>query len=138
MLMVKPTAAQQAAMDAGQHLMIVGGHSVGVPDGGPGLPFLTWSTTGGDLRIPHFIGIHALQLLPLLSILFVRRFTEAVASCVVWVAAGGYASLLALLTWQALRAQPLLWPDVVTLAALGALLLATLGSGFAVARRAKA
>ncbi|MCP2329441.1 hypothetical protein HDA40_007948 [Hamadaea flava] len=138
MLMVKPTAEQQSAIDAGQHLAIVGGHSVGVPDGGPGLPFLTWSTTGGDLRIPHFIGIHALQLLPLLSILFVLRFGERVASRLVWVAASGYAGMLALLTWQALRAQPLLRPDAETLTALGFLLLATFGSGYAVTRRAKA
>ena len=137
MLMVMPTAQQQAAIDAGQHLAIVGGHSVGVADGGPGLPFLNWSTTGGDLRIPHFLGIHALQLLPLIALLAGRllRRGERVTARLVWVAAGAYAGLLVLLTWQALRGQPLLAPDAATLAAAGALCAVTLGAGVLAVRR---
>jgi hypothetical protein len=110
---------------------IAGAHSVGVRDGGPGLPLVGWSTTGGDLRIGHFVGLHALQALPLLAILLTLlsrravRLTETTRVRLLVVAGVAYGVLTMLLTWQALRGQPLLRPDALSLAALAALAVAT-------------
>ncbi|WIX79777.1 hypothetical protein QRX50_02965 [Amycolatopsis carbonis] len=141
-LMTSPTAAQQQALNTTGVSALVGAHSVGVPDGGPGLPILGWSTTGGDLRIPHFTGMHALQLLPLVALgleLLASRMPRlrdsAVRVRLVWVATLGYAGLVALVTWQALRGESLIHPSAPTLAAFGALLAAVALAGCASAYR---
>jgi hypothetical protein len=130
-LMTMPTSAQLAGGDAPT---VIGAHSVGVEDGGAGLPLVGWSTTGGDLRIGHFIGMHALQFLPLFALALsmaarrsARLRVRAVRVRLIGVAGSAYAALTALLTWQALRAQPLADPDPLTLAAAGAIALATAG-----------
>ncbi len=47
-------------------------HNVGVEMGGAGLPFVNWSVLGGDLRVAHFLGLHALQLIPLAGYMLSR------------------------------------------------------------------
>ena len=122
-LMTRPTAAQLETMDDTPPTL-VGAHSVGVVDGGAGLPLVNWSTEGGDLRVPHFVGMHALQALPLLALglLLLSRRIPRLADVRVrtrlLIAAGtGYAGLTALVLWQALRGQSVADPDALTLGA---------------------
>jgi len=124
-LMLGATGEQADAIAQGVEPDRVGAHTVGIPDGGPGMPITGWSTVDGDLRIPHFVGIHALQALPLFAFA-IRRFVRPEARTrLVFVAAGAYAGLMALVTWQALRGQSLIHPDAWTVGALGALATAT-------------
>ena len=104
-------------------LMIhTGSHTVGALDGGLGIPGLGWSLHHGDLRIPHFFGLHAVQLIPFLVFL-VRRMRRTRE--LTFVIAGSYLALVAILTWQALRGESIAEPGTETLAAFGVWLAAT-------------
>ncbi len=136
-LMTAPTPDQQQAIANGGTSMI-GAHSVGVADGGPGLPVTAWSTTGGDLRVPHFVGLHGLQALPLLGwLLALPRLglDERTRSRLVITGAAGYLGLVGLLLWQALRGQPLIAPDALTFGAATALVVAVATSVAAILYR---
>ena len=126
-LMTAPTSAQ-LAMAAALHAMpVVGAHTVGAPDGGPGLPFLGWSTLAGDLRVAHFVGLHALQLLPLAALLLgLTRWNEAIRLRLIGVFGAGYLGAIGLLVWQALRGQSIVRPDAGTLDAWGILAVAVM------------
>ncbi len=71
---------------------------------GKHLPLLGWSMSGSDLRVPHFLGIHAMQVLPMLAAgalaLSFRRATSLFA-----VSAIAYGLLTAGLLYRALRVR---------------------------------
>lgn len=120
-LMTRPTAAQLAEARAGARMTVSGAHSVGGPDGGPGLPVTGWSRQHGDVRVPHFVGLHALQVLPLLA-LGIRRWRrpdnrpgQAMITLSV-----SYAGLFGLLLVNALRGNSVIAPDPLITASLAA------------------
>lgn len=139
-LMTQPTQAQLNDARAGHRMTIAGAHTVGAPDGGPGLPGTGWSREHGDLRVAHFLGLHALQMLPLAALVFARRgwpLTRRIR--IVWAISASYVSLFALLLWQALRGQPVTAPDSATMTAFAVwAVLTALGVGIAGSRRESA
>lgn len=118
-IMTRPSEEQLAQMRAGQPTA-AGAHTVGAPDGGPGIPVLGWSREHGDVRVAHFLGLHALQLLPLAA-LGLRRTRTSEAQRVRWVFtfAGSYAGFVGVLLWQALHGQSVLAAAPSTLGVLG-------------------
>jgi pimeloyl-ACP methyl ester carboxylesterase len=105
------------------------------------LGYTRYVAQGGDLRVAHFVGLHGLQALPLFGYLLALlapewlRMRHRVA--LVWMAGVSYLCLIGLLTWQALRGQPVISPDARTLGAFLALLLAAGTAVFAVVLQAR-
>ena len=91
---------------AGIAIGVNGGHWVDAPptDLG-GLPVFGWTRQGGDLRVGHFLGIHAMQILPLLG-LAVARTPRGMA--IVWAGTAAFVVLTVATLVQALAGQPFL------------------------------
>ena len=135
-LMTRPTAAQLADVRAGGPMTTAGAHSVGGVDGGPGVPLTGWSREHGDVRVPHFIGLHAVQALALIAVGLRRwRRPAAVRLRALLAGAASYASLFLLLLWEALRGRSVVAPDATALASIAiwaavtVLLLGWIGAG---------
>lgn len=125
-LMTAPTASQLDQARQTQAMPVAGAHTVGAADGGAGLPGTGWSTEHGDLRVPHFVGLHAVQVLPLLLLAMPRRWADTARARVITVAAASYVSLFALLLWQALRGESLVALSSPTASALAVWATATI------------
>ena len=84
-------------------------HSVGVADGGPGVPFANWSMEGGDLRIAHFLGLHSIQIIPFVAYLLLKKTSLPMGTrrMISIALSGVYAALVAYLYLQAMNGIPL-------------------------------
>ncbi|MFN4145898.1 MAG: hypothetical protein ACK4GN_08760 [Runella sp.] len=75
-------------------------HSVGALNDNSNLFIIGWSKTVGDLRVAHFIGMHALQVLPIASFYVLKSTKYTIALAILY-------GLFAILTlMQALQAKP--------------------------------
>lgn len=83
------------------------GHTVGLADGGKGLPIVNWSTIGGDLRIAHFFGLHAIQAIPIFA-LILEKLKINLSTALTFLFAIIYFGFFSFLFIQALNGQPLL------------------------------
>lgn len=77
-------------------------HTVGALNDNSNWFVVGWSKTVGDLRVSHFIGMHALQVLPILSYYLFKSTTWTIGLSLAY-------GLLALFTLvQALQGRPLI------------------------------
>lgn len=101
------TPAQRAALENGASSDFSGGHTFGAEDGGPGLPLVGWSTVAGDVRVAHFIGLHGLQVLPLLGLAIDRFLKYRLATGrrmgLLFIGGTAYLGVVAITFQQALR-----------------------------------
>ena len=77
-------------------------HTVGVINDNSDWFIIGWSKTVGDLRVSHFIGMHALQVLPVLSYYVFKNTRLTILVSILY-------GLLAITTLaQALQGKPLI------------------------------
>lgn len=94
----------------GGYMSTQGSHWVGgLRSDATGLPLFGWSTTGGDLRPPHFLGIHASQIIPVASLVIIRLFGR-LAGLLTTLFVVGYIALTIAVFVQALMGLPLIAP----------------------------
>ena len=94
-----------AASFEGGYMAAQIGHTVGAADGGAGLPLVNWSTAAGDLRVAHFFGMHAFQIVPLFAYTL-EKYKMKSPTLWTFIFAVAYFAIFTFLFIQALNGQP--------------------------------
>lgn len=93
---------------SGAVLSAAGGHTVGAPAASAAVvPFFGWSLTAGDLRLAHFLALHAMQNVPAFALL-AALLGKAAAPRAIDAFALVYGCVTAAALIAALNARPLL------------------------------
>lgn len=91
----------------GGYMSAVNSHNVGGAMGGAGLPILNWSTLFGDLRVAHFFGIHALQIIPFAGYWISKKINDtSKAELYVYLVSLTWFLFVVFTAYQAISAQP--------------------------------
>lgn len=97
------------ASGVGGIMIANGAHTVGAADGGKGILFFNWSTEFGDLRIAHFIGMHAIQIIPFSCYVLLSKINNVkIVNIVLALICIVYSLLVSALYFQAQSGQPLI------------------------------
>lgn len=90
----------------GVYTSMHGSHWVGgIPNDATGMFFFGWSRTGGDLRVAHFVGLHAMQGIPIIGYL-VRNMPAG--RTVVWACLAIWTATTIFFFIQAIGGRPFL------------------------------
>ncbi|MFT5577721.1 MAG: hypothetical protein ACI9WS_000472 [Paraglaciecola psychrophila] len=91
----------------GSYLGAHPGHSVGsVSNNASGIWLFHWARDGGDLRVAHFFGLHAMQVLPLFALLLPKSLPRSLGVTSVLLFATVYTALTVFTFYQAVQGQP--------------------------------
>lgn len=79
-----------------------------MPTDANGLLLFNWSTNGGDLRVAHFFGLHAMQAIPIFALALPRVLGQSKKRIAIVVFSLSYSALCVYTFAQALQGQPLI------------------------------
>jgi hypothetical protein len=92
---------------AGAYLGGSGGHGIGgAGSEADGLWLFNWARDGGDLRVAHFFGLHATQIIPLTAFIVARYWRPTIALPALAAFSLAYAALTLATFVQALSGRP--------------------------------